>query len=61
MGGVYKTDYFHPDSHLGSGVLNRSHDGLGQHLTVVAPLNPTDGNELHLLSYLGSGVDSRDH
>lgn len=32
-------------SHLASGNINKAHRGMGQSLTVVSPLTPSDGND----------------
>lgn len=41
-----------PHSHLPSGNINKAHRGMGQSLTVVSPLTPSDGNDSFLFCLL---------
>lgn len=45
-------------SHLTLGDLNKSHDKMGHVLTLISPLTPSNDNDLHLLSHLGSWNDT---
>lgn len=38
-------------SHLASGNINKAHRGMGQSLTVVSPLTPSDGNDSFLFCF----------